>query len=120
MTQIGLGMFEIQESRKISEDLHFKRMIERDLWQNNRIFISIDTYLSENILRAFQFVQEDNVHVDHVMDVMRLRERSQSIASSEGAYARSGEVHRYVLAAVLAEHFQSHRQQLALLRTTEF
>lgn len=40
-----------------------------------RIF-TIDTYLSENILRAFQFVQEDNVHVDHVVDVMRLRERS--------------------------------------------
>lgn len=49
-------------------------MIERDLGQNDRIS-PIDTYLSENILRAFQFVQEDNVHVDHVMDVMRLRDR---------------------------------------------
>lgn len=69
MSQIGLRMFEIRESREISEDLHFKRMTERGLWQNNRIS-SIDTYLSENILRAFQFVQEDNVHVDHVVDVM--------------------------------------------------
>lgn len=82
--------------------------------------IHVDTHLSENILRAFQFVQEDNVHVDHVVDVMRLRERPQLIASSEGAYARSGEVHRYVLAAVLAEYLQSHRQQFTFLRTTEF
>jgi len=86
----------------------------------DNLTILIDTHLSENILRAFQFVQEDDVHVDHVVDVMRLRERSQLIASSERTNARGGEVHRYVLAAVLAEYLQSHRQQLAFLRTTEF
>lgn len=75
MSQTGLRIFKIREFRKILEDLHFKQTTDRDLWQNNRIS-SIDTYLSENILRAFQFVQEDNVHVDHVVDVMRLRERS--------------------------------------------
>lgn len=80
----------------------------------------INTYLSENILRAFQFVQEDDVHVDHIVNVMRLRKRSQLIASPEGAHARGSEVHRYVLAAVLAEYLQSHHQQLAFLRTTEF
>lgn len=86
----------------------------------DNLIILINTYLSENILRAFQFVQEDDVHVDHVVDVMRLRERPQLITSSEGAHARGGEVHRYVLAAVLAKYLQSHRQQLAFLRTTEF
>lgn len=90
-----------------------------DIPCDNLTFL-IDTYLSENILRAFQFVQEDDVHVDHVVNVMKLRERPQLVASSEGAHARSGEVHRYVLAAVLAEYLQSHRQQLAFLRTAEF
>lgn len=76
--------------------------------------------MSEYILRAFQFIQEDNVNVDHVMNVMRVGQGAQPIASPEGAYAGGGEVHRYVLAAVLAKYFQPHCKQFTFLRTAEF
>lgn len=78
------------------------------------------THLSEYILRAFQFIQEDNVNVDHVMNVMRVGQGAQPVASPERAYAGGGEVHRYVLAAVLAKYFQPHCKQFTFLRTAEF
>lgn len=78
------------------------------------------THLSEYILRAFQFIQEDNVNVDHVMNVMRIGQGAQPIASPERTYAGGGEVNRYVLAAVLAKYFQPHCKQFTFLRTAEF
>lgn len=54
------------------------------------------------------------------MNVMRVGQGTQPVASPERAYAGGGEVHRYVLAAVLAKYFQPHCKQFTFLRTAEF